>query len=309
MSNKPLKIIILGYLRPAILQACLDGLSTNQLAKTASVTICIDGLKSDASDMYCDLHAQTIAVANSENRFAENLVLVNKENLGVTKQYFDKFNLFFKDNEQLVVVEDDVVVGSCFLDFVTEAFSRYGTNPKLGIINGYTYYVPFIKKNNSCYFSPGGGNQAFAITKFFWEQMDLKCSGSELLKTDSDLRNRFNSNGVDYTGILFAQLEGRHTGAWDAIFWWNIFSKGLLSLYPDRSLSTNIGWNSVGSSHTFIDNPFETSTFDDKYKILNFPESIEPNLKAIKMHKLYFKHFFRFKYYLVKVKMFIKKIN
>jgi hypothetical protein len=309
MKNKPLKIIVLGYLRPAILKACLDGLYSNALAKNASVTICIDGLKADASEMYQELHAETVAVANSENRFAENLVLINKENLGVTKQYFDKFSLFFEDNDQLVVVEDDVVVGSYFLDFVTEAFSRYGTNPKLGVINGYVYYVPFIKKSNRCYFTVGGGNQAFGLTKTFWKQMDLKCSGSELLKTDADLRNRFNSNGVDYTNLLFEQLEGRHTGAWDAIFWWNIFSKGLLSLSPDRTLSTNIGWNSVGSSHTFIDNPFETRIFDDKYRILNFPEVISPDLKTKKLSNLYFRHFFRFKYRWVKLTMFIKKMR
>lgn len=309
MSNKPLKIIVLGYLRAAILKKCLDGLYTNELAKTASVTICIDGLKEDAPENYRKLHAETVAVANDENRFGENLVLVNKENLGVTKQYFDKFRLFFEDNEQLVVIEDDVVVGRFFLDFMVEAFKRYGNEQRLAMINGYVYYVPFIKKTNSCYFGPGSGNQSFGITKKFWEQIDVNCTGYEALKTDEKLRKAFDFHGSNASTLLIAQLEGTHTGAWDAIFRWNVFSKNLLSLSPDKTLSTNIGWNSVGSSHTFMDNPFESGVFDNNYKILRFPERIELDATKLRMNGLYFNHFFRFKYYYTLLKMRLKRFT
>jgi hypothetical protein len=307
IPKKEINIVVFAYVRPILLQQCLDSLNKSLLSERANLIVCIDGLKNNVSDSTKISHAKTIRIASKENRFLSTTVLVNKENYGVGRQYFDKIDTLLEKYDELVVVEDDVVVGKYFLQYMVDSFSRFGNSPNVAMIVGYVYYIPFFKKTNSCYFNKGGGNQAFGITKLFWSKIDRTCNGYEQLKWDKKLKAKFNSSGYDYAKMLIDEIENNRQDAWDVIFYWNAFKKQLFCLSPDYSMASNIGWGSVGSTHTFIDNPFEQSVFDDNYPILNFPDSVVEDKKRGFQRRFYMKYVIRFKFYRIRIKKLYKR--
>jgi hypothetical protein len=295
MNN--LNILVFAYKRPLILQACLSSLNSNILSNEAKVTICIDGLneKDRLDPSAVQAQSELIKIANEGRWCKEQEVIVNETNYGIRKQYFSKMDLLLGKAENLVVLEEDAIVGKWFLDYMQNAFARYGKDKRVGIIAGYTYHIEFLGHHHSAFFAKGSGNKAFGISKAFWDGVDKQCTGWEQLKSDKALRNRYNIPGVDLAAILIDELENKRNNAWDSILYYNAFKKGLLSLIPDKTLSIDNGWGD-DATNCVGENMFDTSLLDIDYKIEHFPASVKEDKKKKAIIYFYFAYFLRYKF-------------
>jgi hypothetical protein len=301
MSN--LNILVFGYKRPLILEACLKSLNDNLLSKEAKVTICIDGLneKDKLDSKSIRDQAELIRIASDGKWCKEQEVIVNKTNFGIRKQYFSKIDLLLDTAENLVVLEEDAIVGKWFLDYMQNAFARYGKDKMVGIIAGYTYHIELLGHNHAAFFAKGSGNKAFGISKTFWNGVDKECTGWEQLKSDNALRKRYNIPGVDLAAILIDEIENNRNNAWDSIVYYNAFKNGLLSLIPDKTLSIDNGWGD-DATNCVGENMFDANVFDIDYKIEHFPASVKEDKKKKALIHFYFAYFLRYKFLVKRIK-------
>jgi len=307
MNVENLNIVVFAYKRPEHLAQCLKSLKENNNISKANLIVCVDGLKPSEIESEKELHQQTIAVAKNATDFLTNTVLVNEANMGLGRQYLSKIDLFLTKYEHLVIIEDDIVVGNNFLQFMTDAFNRFGDKEGISMIVGYTYYIKAFKKNNGSYFAGGSGNKAFGITRKFWSNIDKECHGYEQLKWDKKLRNEYNKFNTKQAGLLIDEIENKRNNSWDAIVYWNSFSKKLLSLSPDYTLAIDTGWNSIGASNTMGDNLYDPKVFDKTYSIKFFPDEVRADAEKEKQMLFYFKYIVRVRFFRKKWKAIIKK--
>lgn len=301
-----LNILIFAYNRPEHLKKCLQSLSKNNLYSECEVTICVDGCKNNALPHEIELQQQTVNVAKNENWEFEISLIINEHNLGLSKQYFSKIDLLFEKHDNLIVVEDDIILGVYFLDYMKQAFIKYCDETGISMILGYVYSIPFLGKNHTSFFAKSSGNKAFGITKKSWKKLDRTCKGWEKLKTSSKLRKRFNLPGINCSQLLIDEMEGKKNVSWDSILYWNCFANNLLGLCPDQTLAIDNGWDYSGTN-TFGDNMFDTVEFDKEYRIYIFPNKVkEDYLKKILVY-IYFAFYLRGLFLIKTIKNIFRK--
>lgn len=291
-----LNILVFGYLRPQKLYDCLNSLKNNKLSQHSSLTICVDGLRNEASENDKLRQKQLLDIAHSQQWCNENKVIVNDSNYGIKLQYFSKIEYMLQKADHVIVLEEDTIVGLHFLDYMKGAFERYGDNDNIIMIGASVYEIKTIAKNNSCFFARGSGNKAFGFTRTYWQKVDQDCVGWEKLKTEKELRESYNTPGVDSAALLIDELENKRNNSWDSIIHWSSFVKKLLILCPDRTLAIDNGWGE-GATNCVGINLFENDAFDIDYKIENYPLEIKENVNNRKKIRYYFKYTLRLRFW------------
>jgi len=93
------------------------------------------------------------------------------------------------------------------------------------------------------------------------------------LKTDSELRYRFDLKGsFGYSAMLEAQMGKKNIDSWAIRWWWTVFLKNGLVLFPDFSLIKNIGFD-IDATHTKSSKQ-DVNNFDLNYSISDYTEKI-----------------------------------
>jgi hypothetical protein len=165
---------------------------------------------------------------------------INDGDSGVVRQY-----------GQEIVVEDDLVVKPRFLAFMNDALAAYADEPRVMQVSGFAFEVAGAKPEGPS-FLPYATSWGWATWRRAWEKFDPAAKGWERLRSDPDLRKRFNLEGaLDNSEMLEAQMEGR-SDSW-AIRWeWAVFASGGLVLYPPRTLVENIGFDGSGTHGSWL---------------------------------------------------------
>jgi acetyltransferase-like isoleucine patch superfamily enzyme len=149
-----------------------------------------------------------------------------------------------------------------------------------------------IPQNNSAFFASMASSWGWATWKRAWDTFDKFATGYEILKTDKVLARKFDLNGTyPYSSMLYKQMETKELDSWAIRWWWSIFRNRGLTLFPDKSLVRNIGFDKSGT-HTTGKNPYETSSqFDNNYSITRFPEITDEQLSySAKIEKYLFEN-------------------
>ena len=101
-----------------------------------------------------------------------------------------------------------------------------------------------------------------------WDEIDFKCSD---YNPKSLNKYKFNfSNSYNFARLLDMQLNGHKVSSWGIRFYFNVFNKNGIVLYPDKTLVKNIGWDNSGR-HGANFQLHSSSTWANDYKIEVFP--------------------------------------
>jgi hypothetical protein len=263
-------ILVLAYNRPEHLKRLLLSLSLNPEASSSSVTISIDGAKSDSDKIYVE---ECVIVAKLEYGFGKVEVIKNQENRGLEVSVISAITRAFEKSEKVIVLEDDLVVSNSFLKFMNLGLEKYEESDDVASIQGYQY--PGIKLAGPV-FLRGADCWGWATWRNRWS--DTEFDSKILLErfTTPELISEFNFNGNKKNlEMLKDQAEGR-VNSW-AIRWHaSQFLQNRLSLFPEVSLVQNLGSDGSGVN-SGRNNLFRTqvSNLDEFY----FPEIIQESLE------------------------------
>lgn len=263
-------IILFVYNRPDHTARTLQALQHNPEAHLSDLYVYADGPKttSDAEKvaqvrkLFVDLTGfRSIHVSTSNS----NRGLANSIIRGVT-EVIDK-------HEKAIVLEDDIVVSSIFLQFMNQALMKYAEDTRVAAIHGWNF--PLRAKNlPDSFFLRGADCWGWATWERAWKLFEP--DGKKLLKQmeEQNLSKQFDLEGAyPYTQMLRDQIAGKNN-SW-AIRWHaSIFLQNGLTLHPGKSLVENIGLDGTGV-HSVPAKAYETTV--SRSKKLNFPYEVAEN--------------------------------
>lgn len=263
-------IVIFSYDRPDHLKKTLEALAKNNLAKESELFIYCDGakriedwrlkneeLKSESERLarykeYAGRVDENRKVAHSATGFKSVTVIEREKNIGLKANIIGAVTEIVNKYGRIITLEDDIVTSPGYLRFMNEALDLYKDDEQVMHISGYMWphrwHLPETFFYELPY--PGGGWATWARAWKYYND-----DATELYHYWENRWDKFNTVGVH----LQAQLYKNYVGTlntwfikWHAV----LLQRGGLTLYPGKSLTNNIGFDSLAT------NCFESHKFD-----------------------------------------------
>jgi len=289
-NSQPLApIVLFVFNRPVHTKKTLQALKENKQADESILYIYCDGVKDGASIDIIENNNQVRKVIREEQWCKEVIIIESKKNKGLANSVISGVQDVVNKYGKVIVLEDDLITSTMFLDFMNNALNLYENNKEVFQISGYNFPVPQLKSSNSSFFLGLASTWGWATWKRAWDAVDFECKDFNLIKEDKKLAYNFNQKGAyNYKKMFLQQMESSKISSWGIRFYWNVFKKNALVLYPDRSLVHNIGWDNSGKHKDNYD-IFPALEMDLNYRIINFPEDNKINIKVEKIIRSYIK--------------------
>lgn len=240
-ANPP--IVVFAYKRPEELRRCLESLESNYGANNHKLFIIIDGPKSDEDK---DLVKECQLVASEIWNFEEVLVSKSSSNAGLSNSIKKGLQEIFVSHERAIIVEDDLVLHTKFLEFMSQGLMVYAKDLSVASIQGFSLIE---RKDGNAYFLPGADCWGWATWRDRWNSVTWDSKFNLEKIKSSNLEKSFNyENSYNFTKLLELNTKGK-IDSW-AIDWQaSMFLQHRLSLYPPFNLVQNDGEGS-GATNT-----------------------------------------------------------
>ncbi len=273
-------ICLFAFKRPEHTRKTIESLLRNKEAKNSILYAFCDGPRNPSDAALTDEVRQYLSTLQG---FAAIHLRFRDENLGLAQSIISGVTEVIQAHGRAIVVEDDLVTSPYFLRYMNENLSRFENEDRVISIHAYSY--PTKKPLPDGFFLKGADCWGWATWQRGWALFDP--DGSRLLRllTEKKLKRTFNfDDSYPYVKMLEEQIAG-HNNSW-AIRWYaSAFLADKLTLYPGRSLVTNIGLDGSGTHCEETDNYFMVASATPVF-IGEIP--IEENLEAREAFKDFF---------------------
>ncbi len=252
MSYAP--IIIFVYNRADHFIETYNALAACKEAKESELFIFSDGAKNDAGkDKVSEVRTAVSAVKNSGD-FKSVTVTESPVNKGLAASVIAGVTEVINKHGKVIVVEDDCVVSTHFLNYINNALDYYENNKKIGSIAGYTPMIDLPDDyKNDVFAAYRSCSCTWATWKDRWEGVDWELKDIKDFYKSSKLIRRLNANGSDRFIRLYRQTKGNGS-SWSVRFGAHLVRNSLMTVYPRFSYITNIGCDESGVHSKSEDN-------------------------------------------------------
>ena len=268
---EPAPIVLFTYNRPKHTEITLNKLKECVLAQESDLVVFSDAA-ADEKNKHLVMECRKLI---KEQKGFKSVQLIEREtNMGLANSIISGLNQVFKTYDKVIVLEDDMLVGKHFLEFMNAALEQYKDNKAVYTISAYSYRLPF-KSSKRSYFLPTSSNQAWASWKDRWQKIDFNRRDFDELKTSKKLRRTFNHwGGPDYSGRLIEAAESEKPSSWAILYKWNQFKANGLTLFSAHNLVQNIGWDGSGTN-CVAHNPYGEKIGNIDHNELHLPKEID----------------------------------
>ena len=263
-------VVVFAYRRPDHLHKTLASLMRCAGFDESPVIIYCDGSRNaDEADSVMATRelARSMLGDHAEYHFSEVNQGLSRSVIAGVSDTVDRFG-------RVIVVEDDLVLSPTFLTFMNQAIDRYANEERVFQVSGYMFDVPELRVAPAALFLPFTVSWGWATWKRAWDHFDPLASGWEALRTDKDLRRRFNLDGTyDYATMLLRQMVGLRD-SWAVRWYWTVFKAKGLVLFPPVSLVRNTGFDGSGTHGRGLLRRFSKVITALPSPDINLPESV-----------------------------------
>lgn len=236
-------IAVFAYARPDHLRSTLLRLSACDRFAESAVTVFIDGPKTPDK---AELVSAVIEVAKS--------VLGNKAdirasatNQGLAQAITGGVGALLAARDRVIVLEDDLEVAPCFLDYMNASLERYADDPNVFQVSGHMFDVSEFACRDQAMLLPLTTTWGWGTWSRAWSHFDPKATGWEQLRSDRALRRRFDLEGTyPFSQMLESQMS-KGVDSWGIRWYWSVFRLNGLSVFPSESLVHNAGQDGSGT--------------------------------------------------------------
>ena len=243
MTSSSAPVAVFAYNRPDHLQRTLISLLACEGADDAQITVFIDGPKNEAAAEITD---QVYRIA-SQVLGSRAEIRVSASNKGLSKSIIEGVGELLDRFGSVIVVEDDLSLAPSFLTYMDAALERYREEKNVYQISGHMFEVPEFSDRQEALFLPFTTTWGWATWSRAWEAFDPEATGWEELIRNRDLRRRFDLDGAyPYAWLMERQKRGQ-SDSWGIRWYWSVFKRGGVSLFPPISLVANTGQDGSGT--------------------------------------------------------------
>jgi len=294
-------IVVFTYNRPEHTQRTLDALLQNPLANESDIIIYSDSARTANHNKAVD---EVRSYLSELTGFRSIKVIRRDKNFGLAESIIQGVTEVLQQSEKIIVLEDDLVVSTYFLEYMNEALEQFVDDDRVISVHGYVYPVDI--ELPEAFFLPGADCWGWATWRRGWTLFNR--DGQYLL---DELVRRHMIQEFDYNGassflnMLKDQIKGENN-SW-AIRWHaSAFLANKLTLYPGRSLVNNIGNDSSGT-HCNTTEDFDVELSKTSINLKNVIVDVSPI--ALEAFEYYFKKNISWRRQLINIILSFFKMN
>ena len=240
MKKTPLAIFT--YNRPIHTRHMLETLTRCVRLDECDIVIFCDGLKKEEHQLGVELTRQFVEEWAKQHS-AQDILRV--QNLGLKKSIETGVSDLCRQYGRIIVLEDDILVSKFFVDFMLSALDHYEHDERVMQVAGYTFpFAPNAKQEPMLL--PIVTTWGWATWMRAWQHYnpDPNDAHKELQERNNALS--FDLNGAyPYTQMLMGVAQGKDE-SWGVLFWYAVWQKKGLVVYPRLSLTRNVGFDGSG---------------------------------------------------------------
>lgn len=235
-------IVLFVYNRPWHTRQTVEALQKNELAGESELFIYADAPKNENSIEKVNEVREYI---KSIDGFKKVTIIEREKNWGLANSIIDGVTKIVNEYGKIIVLEDDLVTSPYFLKFMNESLEVYKDEEKVYSITGYSFSDD-ISNMDSTYFLKLTSSWSWATWADKWQAFKRDKQELELFLKEARDKKAFNfDDSYDYISMVKNQLDNK-IDSW-AIYWYfNVFKRNGLTLYPAKSLVQNIGFDASG---------------------------------------------------------------
>jgi Glycosyl transferase family 2 len=249
-------IALFTYNRPDHTKKTVEALQQNKLSAESDLFIFSDGPKeTNSAEQVLEVRKYLKTIQH----FKSVSIIERNSNIGLSENIIQGVQQIVSAQGRVIVLEDDLLTSPYYLDFMNEGLNLYEEDEKVVSIHGYVH--PVRVNLTETFFLRGADCWGWATWKRGWDLFEP--DGRLLLNKleESKQTEEFDFNRTyPYTQMLKDQINGR-TNSW-AIRWYaSAFLLDKYTLYPGKSLVSNIGDDGSGTnmgSNRRVFNPFHS---------------------------------------------------
>ncbi len=248
ISTQLAPIVLFVYNRPWHTEQTLEALSRNELASQSVLYIYADGAKEDVDAIGLNNIKNTRDILRKKQWCKEVHIIENDVNKGLADSIVEGVTSIVNEYGKVIVLEDDIVSSSGFLNYMNDALDLYQNNDKVMHIGAFVPQTTGADQLRETFFLRFMSCWGWATWKRAWEKLIID---TDFLYTELPKRTDFSAFELDGALQHFDQIKANREGkikTW-AIKWYSsIFIEEGLCLYPRRSLVKNIGIDDSGEN-------------------------------------------------------------
>lgn len=283
-KNKYAPIVIFLYNRLDHTKKMIESLLKNKEINESDVYIFCDGAK-NKNDMKVKNVQDYVRNLEKNNVFKSLTLSISQSNKGLANSVISGVTKIVNDYGKVIVLEDDLVLTSDFLDYMNNSLDFFEKNRKIWSISGYN--IPIKVPNNyenDIYLSYRGSSWGWATWNDRWNLVDWNVKDYEIFRKSKQMRDKFNRGGYDMSQMLSDQMDGR-INSWAIRWCYEESKRNMLTVYPVQSLVKNIGLDGSGT-HSGICSKYDVVLKKHNIKI----ENIEINDEILKEFKEFYNY-------------------
>lgn len=245
MDSDLAPICLFVYNRLQETRETIRALKDNPLAKESELFIYSDGPK-DKIDTKKVLKLRCFL--SKIKGFKSLTIIEAKKNQGLADSIISGVTKVLERYSKVIVLEDDLVTASNFLDFMNSALKFYDPST-IFCISGFTLDLNILKdKKEDVYFGPRASSWGWGVWKLNWDDIDWKVETYPEFRKSRTKKRSFNKGGSDLSAMLKNQVNGR-IDSWAIRFCYEQFLDKKPTVFPTKSKVQNIGF-SKEATHT-----------------------------------------------------------
>lgn len=251
------------YNRTTNARRTLEALLRNTLAPRTDLYVFSDGGRDEKS--WKQVNALRRMLKEEQEKVQDHgllrsMTIVERErNIYLEENILQGIAQVMRDNDRIIVLEDDIVTGPYFLEWMNQGLDLYEDNPRVMHISGFTHLdLPGGVEGNGFYFTPHMGGWGWATWRDKWQAHFRHFESREqalATLTPQQIKE------IEYDGEFpCLKFLDANPIPWDVC--WEIAIKrvGGLCLTPCRTLVKNIGL--YNGTHFFSSRLIQRFSFD-----------------------------------------------
>lgn len=272
-------IILFVYNRPEHTKRTMESLLKNNLASTSRLFVFSDGAKNEKDALKVKTVRDYIKAVKG---FKKIEIVLREKNYGLANSVISGITEVVKQDDQVIVIEDDIISLPTFLTFMNKALAFYQDEKSIYSISGYLYpiKIPDAYKKD-IFISYRASSWGWGTWKDRWEKVDWEITDFENFISDKESQKLFDKAGEDLIPMLKAQMK-KKVDSWAVRWSYAHFKNNAYCLYPVAPLCKNIGTDKSGT-HSSSSKKLDVSLEEIKkdFEMIKNPELNEEIIEQI----------------------------
>jgi len=279
----PAPVVIFIYNRTDHADRVFAALRKNELFDKTLIKIYADGPRANASDQTRQQIQQARKAAENFARLSNVSLQKSEHNRGLARSIIDGVTETVNEHDRVIVLEDDIVPTPGFLAYMNRSLEIYSDEERVMQISA--YMPPHKQRLQPTGFFRGTNSWGWATWQSAWKYYNDDAGSLYETVSQPEHADAFN---ICPTATRLEELRRNAVGdlrTWAVRWYASCFLRQGLTLYPNRALVANHGFDGTGENCN-----------SDKASLYNGPQikSLTPTIRPIQEDPEYLLCFTKF---------------